>query len=291
MRAPPSSIAPSPRPRAAALAALALALPACFSDPGDQDPASTGAAASDASTAAASTSATDASTSTSSTSGDPTTLETTGGGATTAPAPVCGDGVVDPGEACDDGNLSDLDVCLSTCQLATCDDGLRSQGESDVDCGGPCEPCGLCQGCARKTDCASKECKGGACTLVFSVTVDYVTNCDPSGEFTNAVVIPGLPAGDYEFAAKSGSGNNWNGPPNPPAMGWSYRPSCQGVVLDTMRTPEGVYYATPEEAFANLIAKKETRPVPAGDLRCGTHDGLCTDNQGAITFEGRYLCP
>jgi len=40
----------------------------------------------------------------------------------------CGDGVVDPGEECDDGNLFDGDCCTSACQLptATC----RSAGRS-----------------------------------------------------------------------------------------------------------------------------------------------------------------
>ena len=35
----------------------------------------------------------------------------------TASAQVCGDGVLDPGEACDDGNTIDGDCCSSTCQI------------------------------------------------------------------------------------------------------------------------------------------------------------------------------
>ena len=34
----------------------------------------------------------------------------------------CGNGVIDAGETCDDGNLSDSDACLSTCVVATCGD-------------------------------------------------------------------------------------------------------------------------------------------------------------------------
>ncbi|MCB9506527.1 MAG: DUF4215 domain-containing protein [Myxococcales bacterium] len=41
----------------------------------------------------------------------------------TAP-PGCGDGVVGPGEECDDGNLDDSDVCLSDCTLARCGDAI-----------------------------------------------------------------------------------------------------------------------------------------------------------------------
>ncbi len=47
---------------------------------------------------------------------------------------ACGDGVVQSGEACDDGNDNDFDACLSTCREATCHDGFRrsdlSIGES-----------------------------------------------------------------------------------------------------------------------------------------------------------------
>ncbi len=53
-----------------------------------------------------------------------TTGETTTGGSTGV-EPFCGDGVVDPGELCDDGPGNwDSAACTSTCQLATCGDGL-----------------------------------------------------------------------------------------------------------------------------------------------------------------------
>jgi cysteine-rich repeat protein len=35
-------------------------------------------------------------------------------------APVCGNGVLEPGEACDDGNTFDGDCCSSACQLQDC---------------------------------------------------------------------------------------------------------------------------------------------------------------------------
>lgn len=53
----------------------------------------------------------------------------------------CGDGNVDPGEECDDGNQEDLDSCSNRCIAATCTDGVRNQGETAIDCGGPCRPC------------------------------------------------------------------------------------------------------------------------------------------------------
>jgi len=53
----------------------------------------------------------------------------------TGPAPFCGDGEQDPGEACDDGNLLDDDACTATCDLATCGDGLVQLGVEECDDG------------------------------------------------------------------------------------------------------------------------------------------------------------
>ncbi|MDC0717226.1 hypothetical protein [Nannocystis bainbridge] len=105
-RASPPSSSP-----AVLLAALALA-PACFSDDG-YHPAGATALTTDAD-------ATSTTTTTGTTGPEPpaTTTSTTG-----EPAPVCGDGVVDPDEDCDDGNRDDGDACLATCVAAGCGDG------------------------------------------------------------------------------------------------------------------------------------------------------------------------
>jgi cysteine-rich repeat protein len=42
---------------------------------------------------------------------------------------VCGDGTVDPGEACDDGNLVNEDGCTSACTAPRCGDGFVQAGE------------------------------------------------------------------------------------------------------------------------------------------------------------------
>ncbi|MCY1059607.1 DUF4215 domain-containing protein [Nannocystis sp. SCPEA4] len=49
--------------------------------------------------------------------------------------PSCGNGELDPGEECDDGNTYALDGCTDGCRLATCGDGLPTD---DEECdGGP----------------------------------------------------------------------------------------------------------------------------------------------------------
>ncbi len=54
---------------------------------------------------------------------------------TTGAGPVCGDGVPDPGEACDDGDADDSDECLQGCVLAACGDGKVQVGVEACDDG------------------------------------------------------------------------------------------------------------------------------------------------------------
>jgi hypothetical protein len=48
----------------------------------------------------------------------------------------------------------------------TCDDRAQNQGESDVDCGGPCAPCEPNLKCTAPADCATASCTAGFCTLM-----------------------------------------------------------------------------------------------------------------------------
>ena len=110
-----------------------------------------GSSTTDASTTSTSTSTSGATTSTTSagTAGE-TTGPTTGGGG------VCGDGAVDPGEECDDGNADNTDACLDTCKAASCGDGFLQTGVEDCDEGGMNnDNTGPC-----KTDCTACPCQG-----------------------------------------------------------------------------------------------------------------------------------
>jgi hypothetical protein len=55
---------------------------------------------------------------------------------------------------------------------ASCDNGKQDQGESDVDCGGPCAAC-LDADCSTDSDCASLLCVDRTC-----VTLDHPGACD-----------------------------------------------------------------------------------------------------------------
>lgn len=73
---------------------------------------------------------------------------------------VCGNSQIEPGEACDDGNDDNTDTCTTLCQPPSCDDGIVSGAEVDVDCGA--EACGIgCdfgQACLSEEDCAFPRC-------------------------------------------------------------------------------------------------------------------------------------
>ncbi|MBW2260644.1 MAG: DUF4215 domain-containing protein [Deltaproteobacteria bacterium] len=49
------------------------------------------------------------------------------------PPTTCGNGVLDPGEECDDGNDDDSDACLGSCREARCGDGVRWVGHEECD--------------------------------------------------------------------------------------------------------------------------------------------------------------
>ena len=69
-------------------------------------------------------------------------------GLTTGPSPVCGNGLVEGEEQCDDGNLDDSDSCTVACRLAICGDGILQPPEqcddgNDLDsdlCSNTCAP-------------------------------------------------------------------------------------------------------------------------------------------------------
>lgn len=75
--------------------------------------------------------------STTDTTGQPVPTSTTPTEVTTTPgdAPVCGNGVLEEGEECDDENLEVRDACLPACKNATCGDGIVWTGMEECDDG------------------------------------------------------------------------------------------------------------------------------------------------------------
>jgi cysteine-rich repeat protein len=134
----------SPNPRAIALVAL-FGLTACPpDDPGTSDTGST----------------TTTGTTTSSTTEEPTTDSSTSTGTSTSTSttdtdttegPICGDGVVEGAEECDDGNADNSDDCLDTCVLATCGDGFVRAGVEACDDGNDQDTDACLSSCVKAT--------------------------------------------------------------------------------------------------------------------------------------------
>lgn len=72
----------------------------------------------------------------------------------------CGDGVVSAGEECDDANLSDADGCLSSCELASCGDGIVWSAVEDCDDGGLESGDGCSERCRHESVCGDGAVSG-----------------------------------------------------------------------------------------------------------------------------------
>ncbi|MBN2016056.1 DUF4215 domain-containing protein [Candidatus Dojkabacteria bacterium] len=86
--------------------------------------------------------------------------------------PYCGDGIIDPGETCDDGNSNNNDGCRNDCTLPNCGDGILDANEE-------CDPPGDSDLCSSGT--CDQDC---TCTPPPSCgdnKVDIGEECDPPG--------------------------------------------------------------------------------------------------------------
>jgi hypothetical protein len=66
----------------------------------------------------------------------------------------------------------------------TCSDGVQGEDETDVDCGGSCEPCDNGQGCLVAEDCSSGVCEGEVCIspTCGNGSIETGEACDDAGE-------------------------------------------------------------------------------------------------------------
>lgn len=85
------------------------------------------------------------------------------------PIGFCGDGRVDVGEQCDDGNVSDNDACTNQCKNNVCGDGLMRTGVEECD-----------QGTRNGASCSASADYGStcaACSLTCRVTAESGGYC------------------------------------------------------------------------------------------------------------------
>jgi len=98
---------------------------------------------------------------------------------TTCQSAACGDGVIDTGETCDDGNRTSCDGCSESCQIETglgCGDGVPIAA-----CGEPCDDGNAVAGDGCSPTCTLERVTGGGSSMTDCLTewsVDNPTN-DP----------------------------------------------------------------------------------------------------------------
>ena len=78
----------------------------------------------------------------------------------------CGNGVIEPGEACDDGNTADGDGCSASCLATSCGDGTRQASEE-------CDDGNTADGDGCSASCVVEACGNGA--------LDPGESCDDGG--------------------------------------------------------------------------------------------------------------
>lgn len=146
--------------------------------------------------------------------------------------PICGDMIVDEGEDCDDGNNDDTDACTDLCVAAACGDGII-QIDEGCDDGNTnnFDECG--------NDCNSASCGDG--------TINGTDECDDGNDVntdqcTNACELPICGDGILSQNEDCDDGNQAN---NDWCTNECVPPSCGGLLFDPGNGIVGCWYTAP----------------------------------------------
>ena len=104
-----------------------------------------------------------------------------------------------------EGGVVDIGPKPPADMAALCGNGRREPGETDVDCGGPCAPCGEMRGCVWSWDCAGRVCATGRCDKAALVSSPHVVEgflsaavADVTGDGLRDIVL-GQAGGQYQI--------------------------------------------------------------------------------------------
>ncbi len=123
------------------------------------------------------------------------------------PTAVCGDGIQDPGEACDDGNQVNTDACTNACQLPVCGDTITSPPET-CDDGNTTSGDGCDSSCLIETPfCEENDCDDGiSCTVdTCDEDTDSCNNTPDNTFCDDATFCNGLETCDAEIGCQDGT--------------------------------------------------------------------------------------
>jgi hypothetical protein len=185
------------------------------------------------------------------------------------------------GHACSPGQTCVAGVCQNP--PPTCIDGIKNGTETDVDCGGSCQPCANGKHCAVNGDCQSGFCTGGMCVADPCQGV----HCDDGNTCTNDIcqngncTHPPRAAGSpCETGVCNGAGtcvsclSSGDCPPLPGAIGTCQAGQCDYICAAGFDSCDG-----------NMNNGCETN-TGADVSNCGTCGHHCTNNNGTATCQG-----
>ena len=202
------------------------------------------------------------------------------------PPSVCGDGTLDAGEDCDDGNTTPGDCCSPTCTIEPAGTQCRAST-------GECDPAETCDGisdtcpvdgfvaagwqCTDLTpnDCDDAQCDGaGACNQAWDMEIfGYVCRADNLGGCDVDEVCDGASGG-----------------PCPADVGVAANTVCNPSIgeCDLDETCDGSSAACPVDAFVAAATQcTDSTPGDCDDAQC---DGAGACNQAWDTEIFGYVC-
>ncbi len=119
----------------------------------------------------------------------------------------CGNGTIDPGEQCDDGNTIDEDTCTNTCLQATCGDGIVGPGES-CDDGNTVNDDGCTNSCALASCGNGTIDPGEQCDDGNTIDTDTCTNACQNPICGDQIIGPGETCDDGNTVDDDGCTND-----------------------------------------------------------------------------------
>jgi uncharacterized repeat protein (TIGR01451 family) len=128
------------------------------------------------------------------------------------PAAICGDGIVNGTDQCDDGNAVNTDACTDACTLPICGDGIVN-GTDQCDDANVSNTDACTNACLFTVDLSlSKTASSPTPTIGTNVTFTItVTNNSASGTATGVTVADALPSG-YSFVSSTPSQGTYTDP-------------------------------------------------------------------------------
>jgi len=181
-----------------------------------------------------------------STGEDPTGSSSTSAEPTSEPRPaVCGDGVVEGDEACDDGNQDNTDGCLNGCVLASCGDGFVQVGVEACEDGNAIDT----DGCVN---CQLARCGDGFVHFGQEACDDGPANSDAIYDGCTESCTPGPRCGDGKLNGPEDCDDQNTDPSDGCLAGCVEATSCRQVLEHAPTAKTGKYRLWPAALGGNV---------------------------------------